>query len=806
MLVSAVPAAAQDPGPIVTAQRRPEALREVPMAVSLFTPRTLDDLGISDTLELVATVPNLVASSNVGLGSANSYFLRGLGSTESLATFEPAVGVFVDEVPLTRQGANNFAFFDVERVEVLRGPQGTLLGRTASAGAVSLFLKPPGDRLGGFVEGGYGSYDRKLVRGSIDLPVASLLSVKLTGFYQDDDGRASNSSTGERTNDGDMAGLRLAARLTPVADLTWDVALSYLESNGENLPDFDCDPADVSRCRGRFVTTGLSTTRRLGGVPQYGLPVSGAKADFPLGNRTATTLLTSNLGWVGEHVALHLITGVSDVSQRHALDFADGRGFPDLSAPVPTVRGFRDGGYTILNDSTHQMVSQEVKLSGDLAGGRVAWIAGAYLGREQSRTDFADLLTQEDGTAGGAPRLLADRVLTNETRSQAGYAQVEAWPLEALRLTAGIRYTDEEKRFSIRDNRAACAAAPAAPGCLGDAQVVANGVPQRLSTAQWTPRLAVDVRVADGAMLFASATKGFRSGGWNGRATDPSALLPFAPESVWSYEGGAKTAWLGGRLRANLTGFVLDVTGLQTPSAAVDAADGSLDFVTRNLADYRNRGLELELAATPVDGLNLFLNLGWQDDRYDVPDTLAPDAFGVKSVRQQQADCRAQLAGGLLPLAPGAANAPDCAAGIVTATGEIATPIRTPDVTLAAGGRWDIPVLTAGIVMTPSATLLYRSASEAGTANATLFEGTVTAGDGTVFPANPFGGNKVSGSFVRAHWLLNAGFAIRTDDDAWLMVVECENCLDRAVTQSSLANLSYLNPPRTWMLRARRQF
>jgi iron complex outermembrane receptor protein len=478
---------------IVTAQRRAEPLQRVPMAVSLFTPRMLDDLGNPTSLAFAATVPNLAAGAVPGPGSINGLFVRGLGSLDSVPTQDPSVGVFVDEVLLPRPGAAGFAFFDVARLEVLRGPQGTLLGRGASAGAVNIVLKAPGERFAGFVEGGYGSYDRKLVRGSLDLPVASILSVKLTGFYQDDDGRASNSTTGQRTNDEDMAGLRLAAQMRPAPDLTFDVALSYVETNGENLADFDCDPADASRCRGRFVTTGLSTTRRLGGVPQYALPVTGVKAGFPLGNRTATTLLTSNLGWAGEHVRLNIITGFSDVSERQALDYADGRGLPDLAQPEPPVRGFRDGGYTILNEATHQMLSQEVKLSGDLAGGRLSWVVGALVSRSESRTDTADLETLETGTAAGAPRLLADRVLWHETQSAAGYAQVDVRPLEAVRLTAGIRYSDEEKRLSIRDNRAVCVADPGAAGCFRDGLVAATGVtvPQRLDTAQWTPRLAV---------------------------------------------------------------------------------------------------------------------------------------------------------------------------------------------------------------------------------------------------------------------------------------------------------------------------
>jgi len=190
-----------------------------------------------------------------------------------------------------------------------------------------------------------------------------------------------------------------------------------------------------------------------------------------------------------------------------------------------------------------------------------------------------------------------------------------------------------------------------------------------------------------------------------------------------------------------------------------------------------------------------------------VAETLEPNRFGVKAIRRQQADCRAQLAAGRVPLAPGPSNAPDCGAGIVTVTGDIATPVRTPDWTLAFGGSWDIPVPAAGVVLQPSVNAVFRSDIETGTANATIWTGPITArATGITFPANPFSGDYISGSFSKAHWIVNAGFAVRTEDEAWQAVIECSNCFDEAYVQSSLVNYTYYSPPRTWMLRLRRRF
>ena len=805
---------------MITAQRRPEMLQDVPVAVSAFPASQLAARGIASPLRLMHDVPNTVASHNPGLGSANIYYIRGLGSAESIATFDPPVGTVVDDIPLSRQNGNDIGFFDIERVEVLRGPQSILFGRNMTGGAVNVILKKPSERLGGYVEAAYGAYGKTLVRGSLDLPLSTGVQMKLSGYYQNDRGYVRNTTTGERLNDSDMAGLRGAVQFKFTDRLTWNLAAAYMRNDSENLLNFTCDPRNPSNCKGRFATTGMRTNPPFSTAGPYAgtldavslqggrvVPVDavGRKASFGLGNQVDTQMYTSNLEWAGEAFTVNLITGFIDLKQKYALDFADGRTLPNVASPAPAITGFARGGFTVLNDGTHRQTSNELKINGKLFGGLIDYVAGVAVYSDKNTTDFADL--------SGPNLLLADRVVRNATTAKAGYVQADLNVSEQLKLTAGVRYTDEKKTFSVADNRFFCNTPGAPARCLNDGNLVVAtaagnvAIPQEQRTKAWTPRVAISFRPTDDTLLFASATRGFKSGGWNGRGLTPDALLPFDPEKLWSYEAGARTEFFDRRLRLNLTGFWLEAKALQTASAFIDPQTGATAFVTGNAAGYRNRGLEVEVTAVPVRGLNLTVSAGYQNARYKVGETLLPSRYGVKAVRQQQLDCRAQLAARRVPLAPaGPDNAPDCAAGIVDANGDIATPVRTPKLSIAAGGSYDFAIPAAGIILQPSVNAVYRSRLETAAAGGTLHAGSITAASGAVFPANPFGGDVLGGSLTRASWQVSAALALRTDDNNWLLSLECDNCFDTAFAQSSLANTTYLNPPRTWTVRARRVF
>ena len=789
---------------VVTAQRREESVQDVPIAISAFDQGELERRGVSEALQVAQYVPNLVGLNNTGLGSANAYFLRGLGNTETIPTFDPPIGTYVDDIYLSRQNANNLSFFDVERVEVLRGPQGTLFGRNTTGGAVNVFLAEPDFDYGGYAEIGYGSYETYLARASLDIPLADTFAVKISGYWQDDEGYALNTTTGERLNENDGWGARIGF-LGELSDtVRWTGSYMHTETQSANILNFDCDPRDPTNCDGRFITTGYTTDGDFGGR------FTGDKDGFGLGNDTVMDFVASNFQLGLGDFTVNFITGYVYTTQDYALDFADGRGLPSLANPRPPVLGYSLGGFTIANEGEFSQFSQEIKFTGSLANGLIDLVGGFFYFEEDNFSDFGDLFTISLPFApppDGFPLILADRTLTNTTEAYAGYLQGDLNLGDTITLTAGIRFTDETKSFSIRDNRASCLDGSIEATCLSNPNLIAaNGtpIPREQSIDIWTPRFAVNFEPNDDLLFFASATRGFKSGGWNARGTSASELLPFGPEKAWSYEAGFKAEVLDRRLRVNLTAFWLDVEDLQTPSAFT-RANGSIAFITRNFADYENKGIELELNAVPVENLNLFAAFGYQDDEYKF-DADGPqfDEFGVESVLSQQARCAQQLAAGLVP-GGGAAEATACGVGIVAPNGEIAEPVRTPEFTLAFGGSYRFE-FGDGLSLVPSVNASWRDDSETGTSQVTLYDAPITSSTGTVFPSNPFGnGPFITGSFSEARWLLNATLTLASDA-GWSLLAECTNCLDEEAVESTLANYSYLNPPRRVMVRARYEF
>jgi iron complex outermembrane receptor protein len=788
---------------VVTAQRRAERAQDVPIAITALSGEQLASRGITNTLDIGNFVPNLVAQNNTGIGSANAYFLRGLGSTETIATFDPPVGTYVDDIYLSRQNANNLSLFDVDRVEVLRGPQGTLFGRNTTGGAINVIMKQPGDYFAGYAEVGYGRYNKVLGRASVDIPLAPTFAIKLSGYFQNDDGYVKNVTTGERLNDDDGWGARLGIRGELSDSVRWYASYAHIVADGENILNFTCNPANPTDCKGRFVTSGLAETD---GPPSPYAPlvISGRKANFGMGQESTSDLITSHLQFdVAPDTTLALITGFVSLSQQYGLDFFDGRGGPTVSAPRPAVRGLSRGGFVIVNDGHHQQFTQEVKLNGKLANGFIDYVAGLYYIDERNKTDFADIF----GISPTLSLLLADRILHNRTEAMAGYAQADFNVTDQLKLTAGIRYTDETKGIRLNDNRASCNDGSLEASCLDNANLIAGSgvrIPTKQTTKIWTPRFAVNFKPNDQVLLFASATRGFKSGGWNARASSPGTFLPFDPEKVWSYEAGIKSDWLDRRLRVNLTAFWLDVSDLQVLAGLLNPTNGSLTFLTRNFADYRNKGVEAEVTVVPVDNLNLYANLGYQNDHYRLPKNApAFDPYGIQSVAGQLAACQAALAAGRIPGGP---DTTACANGIVTANGTISTPVRTPRWSLALGGSYKAELGDSGWSVVPAVNATYHSKQEVAIANLSLYDQAVTGTNGT-FPANPFGdGDFIIGSHSASAGLFNASIALNTPNDRWKFSVECSNCFNKEFIQTSLSNYSYLNAPMTWTARARYNF
>ena len=551
----------------VTAERREASVQEVPIAVSAFGEAQIEKLQIEETLDLIHIIPNLFGGNNTGLGTANMYYLRAQGNDESVATFDPPVGTYVDDVYITRQNANNFSFFDVERIEVLRGPQGTLFGRNTTGGAINIILRKPGEELTGYIEGGFGRFDEILVRGSVDIPVSERFLTKFSAFFNEDDGWLENTVDGNTYNDKDNTGIRAAFRFLPTDDITWDLAVDYMdvaEANVYGVPESNGDRTSTSL------------------LPQGLPPGSNQKADY--GNETESMNITSDLSWgLGKGTA-NVILGYRDLEQLYLLNF-----------PNPGNDDF----LVIDNDGQHEMFTAEFKWNAELLDGRLDFVTGFFYMDEDNTTDWATSLF-------GGGFVLADRVMDNATESWAVYAQGDLSVGEKGTLTLGARFTDEEKTFRISDNLG---------GSLNTADVVAAGVPISITDDQITPRIAYRHQFSDDLMGYVSATNGFKSGGWNARSTSPGGFAPFGPEEIWSYEAGVRADLVDGRVRMNATVFFSDLEDLQTTSATPSGA-----FLTTNAGGLEVPGVELELTALPTDNWEIFFSLGIQDAEYiDLP-------------------------------------------------------------------------------------------------------------------------------------------------------------------------------------------
>lgn len=713
---------------VVTATRRAESIQSIPVAVSAFTDEDLSRLGITETLDIAKVVPNFVAHNNTGLGTANLYSLRGLNNTESIATFDPPVGTYVDDFFIQRQNSNNYAMFDVDRVEVLRGPQGTLFGRNTTGGAVRVILKEPAEEFGGFAEIGGGRFDQISARGSVDIPATENFRLKISGYYIDDDGFVDNVTTGEDgLNFEENFGIRGAILWEPTDKASWNASLAYIENEHANMFNYE-DGGD------RFTRTGLVTN----GAPYAGL-VTGNKQNFGLGNETRSLHFTSDIEWETAIGTVNILTSYLTLEQDFLLDFFEGP--------------FSTGGFTIANEGEHDQFSQEARLTGSF-GDKLDYIAGVFYFNEDNKTDFAQIFNL--GAIGlflptGFPLFQYDRTMDNGVDSWAVYAQFDVHVTEQLTLTAGIRYTDEEKDFGVTDN-----GNPRAGNVFGSRDMEALGIPLEQSESMVTPRFALEYEATDNFMIYGSATRGFKSGGWNARGTAPGTLIPFSSEKIWNYEGGIRSEWFGNRLRVNLTGFYADITDFQLPSA-YSSPDGGIVFITQNFADMEIYGFEAELLANPVDNLTLFANIGIMESEYK---NLDP------SIVAQRENC---LENGL-----------QCAQGIVNPTGGIAPPVRAPEHQLSIGGWYEIPI-TDSINVVPQINVIDYGEHNISTSGQDV-------------------------ALLDGYTIINGGVSIEHTGWDWTLTASCQNCTDRDQYVSYLAGFVYLQDPATWSVTLNKRF
>jgi len=577
---------------VVTAQRREEKLQDVPVAVTAFSPVMIRQLNIVDAISTSKFVPGMISGHNAGLGSANAYYLRALGNSQSTATFDAPITTYVNDIYISRQNANNYAFFDTERVEILRGPQGTLFGRNTTGGAINVILRKPADHFAASGEVTGGSFDRYTAKGTVDVPLSEKVLSKVSAFYISDRGYLNNITTGERMNGEKTWGIRGDLRIRPNSALTIDLSAEYSRNagtyaglrnvagtspyivNGTTVPVFYETAAGLRRtdCTQNNINTLLTTGK-------------GAC------NLTTVTSVGANVSYDTGAGTLTYITGWRRMNQGYINQY-DGS----------TVNPY--AGYVLVDNGTNDQWSQEVKFNTSLFGNRAKLTTGVFYLQEISNDRQT---TFNGGTT--SFRAIQDSIYRFKAETAAFYAQTDIKLLDPLTLTVGGRYTWEKKTLHFTPS-------PTFTGLgYGDAAVQAFGIPLAQSINRFTPRFALNYKASRDVMLFASATNGFKSGGWNGTAAIPSSAVTFRPEKTWSYEAGVKSEFFDHKLRVNVTGYIARTSDLQATAAVVSSVTGTIAQLPFNAGTQEVKGVEIETSAKLGD-LTLFANPSFMDAKY----------------------------------------------------------------------------------------------------------------------------------------------------------------------------------------------
>jgi iron complex outermembrane recepter protein len=594
-VMAALPASAQDAPAtteqastldevVVTARRREERLQDVPVAVTALSSEALENLQASDIGALEGAVPNLTLHEG---DAANAVvYLRGVGQVDSLAFADPGVGVYVDDVYLGRAQGAFLSVYDVDRIEVLRGPQGTLYGRNTIGGAVKFVSTPLSAVRGGRAEasvGDYGLVETRISAGGALNDDATLLGKAAVSLSRRD-GYSDNAFDGMDDGDKDQVAGRVSLEYRPTDALS--VRLNV---------DASRDRPDTSRTPAR-------ATSVLGLYPDTMADPFKVDADFNDLNTLDTFGAALTADW-----AVSDLWSFKSVTAWRSMDYAS---HLDLDATPLAVFG------VYVDEDQHQF-SQEFQLT--YAGERLDAVAGVFYFDESDLT--------YSGLLGPVISLVTGSINDQHNRSWAAYGQATYDLTERLSLTAGMRYTYEDKDF----RRTQTFYGPLTePPARDDPGLLVTDIDTSESWDSWSPKLGLDYAVSDDVMAYVSVSRGFKSGGFDGRANDASGAAPYDPETLWAYEAGVKSTLMDRRLTANMAVFWNDYTDLQLSSFSADGGGGFIALFT-NAGAATIRGAELELTARPIPDLTLNATVGYLDARYD--DYIGPGGVDISDQR-----------------------------------------------------------------------------------------------------------------------------------------------------------------------------
>jgi iron complex outermembrane receptor protein len=606
---------------VVTAEKRETRVQTTPIAMSALSGEMLQNRQITNVEGLMAALPNV----DFGLGLGNARIaIRGIGFDNVTGGNEARVAYHQDGVYFSRPYSVTPSFFDVERVEVLRGPQGTLYGRNATGGVVNVITRDPGSALNGFVSVTGGNYDLIKVEGAIGGPIADTLSARLSFQSENRGGYGKNELTGDDTDDMDIYSVRGKLRFEPSETFNATLFADYSHENDHAYGYL-------------FFGPNPTNNPALGAAGPIPRPVSGTLfggiLPSKLGNDTGDQPTRNKRDFKGLGGTINFTAGGLDftsISAWRAAKYHVTGDADSTSAPFLALDQFE----------TSKQYSEEFRIS--YSGEKVDWLVGAYYFHEKLETGnrfAADLFR---GTiffnpltpaiaCGGRPCTGADldpRGLTTMYQPQ-GRLRTEAWAIfgnvhyrfsDKAGLRLGLRYSDESKKVfnQTKYNFATFNAWPPFPS-LPFANCGAVPFPfciyseQRASKSYraLSPSITLDYRATPDLYLYATYSKGMKSGGFNLGNNQPG----FDKELVTDYEVGMKAEWMDGRLRTNLAAFYYDYKDAQ--ATTILGTPPRIEIV--NAPGAKQYGIEVEAVALPAEGLRLDMDFAWLHSEYKGP-------------------------------------------------------------------------------------------------------------------------------------------------------------------------------------------
>jgi iron complex outermembrane receptor protein len=590
------PTSADDNAPrvddiIVTAQKRSENLQDVPVAVSAVTGKTLENKRILDLVDLSNATPGLQIKTDDN-GANPRIFIRGVGVNDFNPATASAVGIYSDGVYVGSPLAQRFAFFDLQQAEVLRGPQGTLYGRNTTGGAINITSRKPGNEVEADFLGEYGNFNSVNLQGGVSLPIAKdLLSVRVAGLYQRDDGYSINRLTGDRGNNTNRWAVRGSVHFTPSSSITDDLAVTVGKSRGGSIWAYN---------RGLFPATADATgPDGLCASAYYGtayctnvLGYANASKNLYEGDYSFEGQDRVNLFTVANTLTINL--GAADIVSVTGYQHADRNDQEETDAnPLPVI--------TASYIARQNTFSQELRLQ---SSGKpiLRYVLGLYYAHDDlnnsSAYDVLSILAPDP--AQGIGRFAWP--LQQKTDSYAAFGQIDYDLTDRLTATLGLRYSADHKDFHYVSEE--------------------TRLPYTIFTFDGSKtfdsvsgKVGLRYRITPDVNVYASYSRGTKSGGFfSGQTGNVDDLGPYKDETVNAYEAGLKSELLGHTLRANLAGFYYDYQNLQVYTVVTDG------FITRqlftNASAARIYGAEAELEATPAKGLTISMNAAWLNASY----------------------------------------------------------------------------------------------------------------------------------------------------------------------------------------------